>query len=254
MCVCVCRFPNIYPVVKYSQSLPVSEQARKERFREVKDASGHVPTFADLVTQAYEAKQCEDFLFVKDRGRLMDDQLTKREEDDDWTRISLSKLHSRNRVEAEAIQAQQRVEKTERTLEEMRKRERSLLEERQRLIEQNKKLAAEAANAAARADESGRERKSPSRSASLTVEAAEGLARQRTVQRAASRTVSAHHGAQLLTHPQRKSTGDIVLEKEEEIREKTIQETFDMQPPKRLHTAVPKQSRKKAEMLNNGKV
>lgn len=255
MCCGCLRFPGTYPDLDYANALPVSQQGRRELYRKMQHDDGKVRTFADFVEEATD-KQADDLgRLIGDEEQLMKQQQEKREEDDDWARLCLSKLHSKTIALEEAEEAKLKVAEAQRSLEAMRRRQEQLVAERDELAQ----LARRHEEAAARAAEeaaAARARKAPCRSATLTVEAAaaEGAPRRGASMLGRSRTVSMSRASLDLKEegPSRAQTQEVSLEADPEVVGKTIHESFDVLPPKRLHTAIPQQGRRKGEILNNG--
>ncbi|KAL8436211.1 hypothetical protein Efla_003741 [Eimeria flavescens] len=232
------KFPGVYPEVSYSNALPVSQHGRRELYDQVQQHGGKVRTFADFVEEAQDNQASSAALLGAEDRQLMHQQHEAREEDDDWAKICLSKLHSKNMALHEAEEARLQAEEAQRDLEALRQQ---LEAERAEFAEAARKYAEaqaeEQAAMARRSQESKKVARAPSRSPTLTVEAAaEGAPRRGPSLVGISRTVS------------RASTSQEPLRAEPP---KTIQESFDVAAPKRLHTAIPQQGRKKGELLNN---
>ncbi|KAL8455491.1 hypothetical protein Emag_000620 [Eimeria magna] len=243
------KFPGVYPELGYANALPVSQQGRRELYDSVQADEGKLRTFADFVEEAHEKHAGNVAVLGQEERQLMHQQQEMREEDDDWTRICLSKLHSKNLALEEAHAAKLQVEEAQRNLEAMRHQllaERSEFAELARKHEEAKARAAEAerqVELTRRSAEAQKASRAPSRSATLTVEAAaEGAPRRGASLVGRSRTLSRS----------RTSLSQEPLKSERsELLGKTIQDSFDVAAPKRLHTAIPQQGRRKGELLNN---
>ncbi|CDI85780.1 hypothetical protein, conserved [Eimeria praecox] len=259
------KFPGIYPEPEYANALPVSQQARRELFRKMQHEDGKVRVFGDFVEEA-NRKEAEALRsLMAEEEQMMEQQREKREEDDEWARICLSKLHSKNLALQEAEEARTEAEEAKRSLEEMRRREEQLIAERDAMSELARKREEEAARAieeaerqaAAAAAAAAAARKVPSRSPTLTVEAAAGgmprrgasaLSRSRTVSLSrAPHTPSEHQDGT----PSRATSKEMPLNGATPRLSKTVQDSFEIAAPKRLHTAIPQQGRRKGEVLNN---
>ncbi|KAL8273045.1 hypothetical protein Esti_002966 [Eimeria stiedai] len=247
--VCKSKFPGVYPKLSYANALPVSQQGRRELYDSVQQDAGQLRTFADYVKEEHEKHAGSAAVLREEDRQLMHQQQEMREEDDDWARVCLSKLLSKNLALEEAHEAKLQVEQAQRNLEAMRHQllaERSEFAELARKHEEAQARAAEAerqVELTRRSAEAPKASRSPSRSATLTVEAAaEGVPRHGASLVGRSRTLSRSRTS--LSQEPLKS------ERSEHLR-KTIQDSFDVAAPKRLHTAIPQQGRRKGELLSN---
>ncbi|KAL8434606.1 hypothetical protein ACSSS7_003081 [Eimeria intestinalis] len=243
------KFPGVYPELGYADALPVSQQGRRELYDSVQQDEGKVRTFADFVEEAHDRHAGSAAMLGQEDRQLMHQQQEMREEDDDWAKICLSKLHSKNLALEEAHEAKLQVEEAQRNLEAMRHQllaERSEFAELARNLEEAKARAAEAerqVELTRRSAGASKASRAPWRSPTLTVAAAaEGVPRRGASLVGRSRTLSRSRTS-LSQEPLKSERSEAVG--------KTIQESFDVAAPKRLHTAIPQQGRRKGELLNN---
>ncbi|KAL8450603.1 hypothetical protein Emed_002475 [Eimeria media] len=243
------KFPGVYPELGYANALPVSQQGRRELYDSVQADEGKLRTFADFVEEAHEKQAGNAAVLGQEERQLMHQQQEMREEDDDWAKICLSKLHSKNLALEEAHEAKLQAEEAQRNLEAMRNQllaERSEFAELARKHEEAKARAAEAerqVELTRRSAEAQKATRAPSRSPTLTVEAAaEGVPRRGASLVGRSRT---------LTRSRTSLSQEPLKTERSEVLGKTIQDSFDVAAPKRLHTAIPQQGRRKGELLNN---
>lgn len=249
------RFPGMYPDLEYSNALPVSQQGRRELYDRRQQDDGKVRTFADIVEEAQEKQADSAAALVGPDRQLMTQQQEKRDVDDDWARLCLSKLHSKNIALEEAREARLQAEKAKKSLESMRERQEQLIAERNELAELARRHEEAAARAAAAERDleaarraAGRSSNAPSRSNTLAVEAAsEGAPRRGPSMLGRSRTVSLSRAS--LSQADIKDEGP---SRGADHMVKTVHESFEMIPPKRLHIAIPQQGRRKGEILNSG--
>ncbi|OEH79632.1 hypothetical protein cyc_04244 [Cyclospora cayetanensis] len=254
------RFPKAYPELGYANALPVSQQGRRELFRKAQQKDGKVRTFADFVEEETQREAVGELDVFSGPGKqLMLAQQEKRKEDDDWARLCLSKLHSKNMALEEAKSARQEAEEAQRSLERMRRRQEELEAERDAMAQLARRREKEAAQAREEAERqaaaaSALVRKAPSRSPTLTVEAAaragDPARRGASAALSRSRTVSLSRAS--LSQAARIDEKRLLEAENLQNCEKTIQDSFEVLPPKRLHAAIPQQSRRKGEILNNG--
>ncbi|XP_026194495.1 uncharacterized protein LOC34620800 [Cyclospora cayetanensis] len=253
------KFPKAYPELGYANALPVSQQGRRELFRKAQQKDGKVPTFADFVEEETQREAVGELDVFSGPGKqLMLAQQEKRKEDDDWARLCLSKLHSKNMALEEAKSARQEAEEAQRSLERMRRRQEELEAERDAMAQLARRREKEAAQAREEAERqaaaaSALVRKAPSRSPTLTVEAAaragDPARRGASAALSRSRTVSLSRAS--LSQAARIDEKRLLEAENLQNCEKTIQDSFEVLPPKRLHAAIPQQSRRKGEILNN---
>ena len=258
------RFPGIYPEPEYANALPVSQQARRDLFRKMQQDDGKVCAFGDFVEEANRREADSMGVLMGEEEKMMEQQKEKREEDDEWARICLSKLHSKNIALQEADEARAQAEEAKRSLEEMRRREEQLIAERDAMSELARKREEEAARAIEEAERreaaaaAAAASKVPSRSPTLTVEAAAGgMPRRGATGLSRSRTVSLSRGPHAPSEPHdgtpsRALSKDMPASDATPRLNKTAQDSFEIAAPKRLHTAIPQQGRRKGEVLNNG--